>query len=474
MRIPRSLLPALALALLASPASAGSPASEKRLSNGLRVIVQEDHRAPVVTVQAWYRVGAANEPAGRTGISHLLEHLMFRGTREVPPGEFARIVSRFGGDHNAFTSSHYTAYYQNYDKSRLPLALALEADRMRQLLLDETEFRKERDVVIEERRQRVEDNPVAFARERLRLAAMPGNPSGQPVIGWPEDLAAITLDDLRQWYETWYAPNNAILVVAGDVDPAGVFRLAEQYFGGLRARRLPRSPLPQGIASPGLRDVTVPVPVAMPSLSMTWNVPSLQTADATANDPWALSVLAGILDGGLSARLETRLVRQRRIAASVGAGYSSLDRGDTLFSISATPAGKETLDSLRKAIGELLDSLRKEGPDPAELDRVKAQVVAELVYQQDSLGGQANLIGMLAAIGHDWRLKDQWAEHIRAVSATDVQRVLERYFTDSRLTIGRIVPSGESRVAATPAPAEEAPAKPATLPAANKPTGRTP
>lgn len=451
MRILRYVLPALLACLLFLPALAAGTASEKRLSNGLHVIVQEDHRAPVVTVQVWYRVGAANEPAGRTGISHVLEHMMFRGTRELPPGEFARVVSRFGGDHNAFTSSHYTAYYQNYDKSRLPLALALEADRMRNLQLNEAEFGKERDVVIEERRQRVEDNPLSHARERLRLVAMPGNPAAQPVIGWPEDLAALTLADLREWYDAWYAPNNAVLVVAGDVSPADVFRLAEQYFGTFRARRLPRNPIPQGIASPGFREVTLPVPVTMPSLTMAWNVPTLQTADATLNDAWALSVLAGILDGGLSARLESELVRKRKLAASIGASYSSLDRGNTLFTISATPLGKDGVQTLRKAITGQIDALRKDGPAPDELDRVKAQVVAELVYQQDSVNGQANLIGMLSAIGHDWRLKDEWADRIRAVTAADIQRVLERYFIDMRLTVAHIVPTGESRIATPPA-----------------------
>ncbi|MFP5384094.1 MAG: M16 family metallopeptidase [Gammaproteobacteria bacterium] len=447
MRIPRQLPAILAAILLALPAAAGAVTAETRLANGLHVIVQEDRRAPVVTLQVWYRVGAAHEPPGRTGISHVLEHMMFKGTRDVPAGEFSRLVSRFGGDHNAFTSVHYTGYYQNYDKSRLPLAMALEADRMRQLVLDEAEFRKELDVVIEERRLRVEDNPGALARERFRVVALPGNPSGQPVIGWPEDLAALTLADLREWYDTWYAPNNAILVVVGDVETADVLRLAKSHFGNLRARRLPRTTIPRSAAMPGLREMTIRVPVAVPSLLMAWNVPSLMTAGNGQNDAWALAVLAGILDGGLSARLETELVRKRKMAATIGAGYNSLERGDTLFTISGTPSGNHSPDVLRKAIHDVIDELRKAGPTAEELARVKKQVVADIVYQQDSLQGQANLIGALAATGHDWRIKDQWSENIQRVSGTDIQRVVRGYLVDGQLAVARIIPSAERRPA---------------------------
>lgn len=445
MRIPRQLPNIIAAILLAFPAAASATAAETRLANGLHVIVQEDRRAPVVTLQVWYRVGAAQEPPGRTGISHVLEHMMFKGTRDVPAGEFSRLVSRFGGDHNAFTSTHFTGYYQNYDKSRLPLAMALEADRMRQLVLDEAEFRKELDVVIEERRLRVEDNPTALARERFRVVALPGNPSGQPVIGWPEELAALTLAELREWYDTWYAPNNAVLVVVGDVNAADVFALAKSHFGGLRARRLPRTAPPRSAARPGLREMTIKVPVAVPSLLMAWNVPSLMTDGKEQSEAWALAVLAGILDGGLSARLESELVRKRKLAATIGAGYNSLERGDTLFTISGTPAGNHSPDSLRKAIHEVIDELRKAGPTAEELARVKTQVVADMVFQQDSLQGQANLIGALAATGHDWRIKDQWAEHIRQVSASDIQGVLRNYLVDEQLAVARIIPAAQRR-----------------------------
>lgn len=439
----------LPLLLLAGtgPAVAGAPAEEVTLGNGLRVIVQEDHRAPVVMSQVWYRVGATYEPPGLTGISHVLEHMMFKGTQELGPGELAKLVSRFGGDQNAFTSAHYTAYYQYYDKSRLPLALALEADRMRQLVIDENEFRKEIDVVREERRMRVEDNPTSTAFEKMRAVAFLGTPSGQPVIGWSQDLSNITAASLRDWYDAWYAPNNAILVVVGDVTAADVFRLAEKKFGGLKPRRIPVATLPRTPDNPGLREMTLPVATRVPTLAMSWNVPALATAD-NGNDAWALAVLAAVLDGGMSARMEKELVRKRKIASAVSAGYSPLDRGDSLLSLSIVPASGKTLDDVRKAAREIINALREQPPTDAELARVKAGVVAGVVYQQDSLSGQANLIGALASMGFDWRLKDLWADNIRKVTAADVQRVARTYLVDDRLTVARIVPAASNKAGA--------------------------
>ncbi|MFZ5757081.1 MAG: M16 family metallopeptidase [Pseudomonadota bacterium] len=450
MRIPlRTSLRAVALAaalLSALPATAapGATGSERQLGNGLRVIVQEDHRAPVAMIQVWYRIGSSHEPPGLTGISHVLEHMMFKGTRDIGPGELARLVSRFGGEQNAFTSTHYTGYYQYYDKSRLPLALALEADRMRQLVIDEGEFRKEIEVVKEERRMRVEDNPTSTAWEKLRAVAFLGTSTGQPVIGWPDDLANISVASLRDWYDTWYAPNNAILVVVGDVKPDEVFLAAERQFGALKSRRIAITPPPRTPANPGLRELTLPVPARVPTLALLWNVPSLMTAGQN-NDAWALAVLAGVLDGGLSARFERELVRKRKVAAGTGAGYNPLERGDGLFTVNAVPAGGKTLDELYKAVREQVEALRDSPPSDAELARVKAQVVAEMVYDQDSLAGQAQLIGALASMGYDWRLKDRWADNIRQVSASDVQRVAKKYLVDDRLTVGRIVPADSKR-----------------------------
>lgn len=436
------VLPVL-LALFSGTATSAPaiPAQEKTLANGLRIIVQEDHRAPVVMTQVWYRVGSTFEPPGLTGISHVLEHMMFKGTTDVGPGELSKLVSRFGGENNAFTTANYTGYYQYYDKSRLPLAMALEADRMRQLVIDDAEFRKEIEVVREERRMRIEDNPSSSAWEKIRAVAFLGTPAGQPVIGWPDDLANITPQSLRDWYDNWYAPNNAVLVVVGDVGSNEVFRLAEQYFGALKSRRIQPVAVPRTPANPGLRELTLPVPVRVPTLAMAWNVPSLMTADPKTNDAWALSVLAGVLDGGMSARFERELVRNRKVASAAGAGYDALDRGDGLFQVRAVPATGRSLDDLKKAVRETIAALRDKPPTDDELARVKAQVVAELVYQQDSLSGQAQLIGSLAATGYDWRLKDTWADNVMKVTAADVTRVARTWLVDDRLTVARIVPA---------------------------------
>lgn len=421
--------------------SAAAAAQEKTLANGLQVIVQEDHRAPVVMTQVWYRVGSTYEPPGLTGISHVLEHMMFKGTRDVGPGELAKLVGRFGGEHNAFTTADYTGYYQYYDKSRMALALALEADRMRQLVLDDNEFRKEIEVVREERRMRIEDNPSSAAWEKIRAVAFLGTPPGQPVIGWPSDLANITTAALRDWYDTWYAPNNAVLVIVGDISADTALHQAEQYFGPLKSRHVQPVSVPRIPDNPGLRELTITVPVRIPTLAMTWNVPSLMTANTTSNDAWALSVLAGVLDGGMSARFERELVRNRKVASAAGASYDALDRGDSLFQVHAVPASGRSLDELKKAVREVVEALREKPPTEDELARVKAQVVAELIYQQDSLSGQAQLIGALAATGYDWRLKDTWADSIMKVTANDVMRVARTWLINNRLTVAQIMPT---------------------------------
>lgn len=427
-------------ATFAAP-SAAAAAQEKTLANGLQVIVQEDHRAPVVMTQVWYRVGSTYEPPGLTGISHVLEHMMFKGTRDVGPGELAKLVGRFGGEHNAFTTADYTGYYQYYDKSRMALALALEADRMRQLVLDDNEFRKEIEVVREERRMRIEDNPSSAAWEKIRAVAFLGTPPGQPVIGWPSDLANITTAALRDWYDTWYAPNNAVLVIVGDISADTALHQAEQYFGPLKSRHVQPVSVPRIPDNPGLRELTITVPVRIPTLAMTWNVPSLMTANTTSNDAWALSVLAGVLDGGMSARFERELVRNRKVASAAGASYNALDRGDSLFQVHAVPASGRSLDELKKAVREVVEALREKPPTEDELARVKAQVVAELIYQQDSLSGQAQLIGSLAATGYDWRLKDTWADSIMKVTANDVMRVARTWLVNNRLTVAQIMPT---------------------------------
>ena len=412
---------------------------EYQLDNGLKLIVKEDHRAPVMVSQVWYKVGAAYEPDGITGISHVLEHMMFKGTDKHPPGEFSRIISENGGSENAFTSSDYTAYFQKLEKNRLPISFELEADRMRNLHLQDKEFQKEINVVMEERRMRTDDKPTAQTYEQFSAAAFTSSSVRIPTIGWMNDLENMQLADLQRWYERWYAPNNAIVVVVGDVDPEAVLKLAKKYFGPLKPEVIvppkPRIEPPQK----GRRDVTVQVPAEVPYTIMGYKVPVLATADARW-EPYALEVLANILDGGDSARLTSELVRGSRIATSAGAGYDLYDRQAGLFLLDGTPAGSHSIPELQAALFEQIQRLKDKPVTGEELTRVKSGVVASAVYELDSVFYQAMKIGQLEAVGLDWQLADEYVERINAVTAEQVQAVAKKYLVEQTLTVAVLDP----------------------------------
>ena len=415
---------------------------EYNLENGLKLLVKEDRRAPVAVSQIWYRIGSSYEHDGITGISHVLEHMMFQGTEKYPDGEFSRIIAENGGNENAFTGKDYTAYFQMLEKSRLEVSLRLEADRMRNLVLSEEEFKKEIEVVKEERRLRTEDNPVAYLYETALATAFQTAPYRHPVIGWMADLDAMRIDDLNVWYERWYAPNNATLVVAGDVEHAVVHKLAQKHFGPLKAGT-PASAggLPE-VAQQGLKRVTVKRPAELPHLLMAYKTPVLRTtAAAPASwEPYALEVLAGVLDGGNSARLETRLIRAQEVAASVGVSYDMTGRLDGLFIIQAVPARGRTADEVERAVREQLEDLKKGEISEAELARVKAQVVSSDVYERDSMFYQAMTLGAFETVGLPWRLADEYVAQIQAISVEQVKHVADKYFRDDGLTIAVLEP----------------------------------
>jgi zinc protease len=419
--------------------------SEFSLDNGMRIIIKEDHRAPVVVTQIWYKVGGSYEHAGITGISHVLEHMMFKGTGAHPTGEFSRIIAANGGNENAFTGNDYTAYFQTLEKSRLPISFELEADRMQNLKLTREEFAKEIEVVKEERRLRTEDSPQAYMYEVTMATSFQTSPYRYPIVGWMSDLEKMGVDDLQSWYRQWYEPNNATLVVAGDVDPHAVYRLAQQYFGPVPRASVPRNdPLPE-VPQHGIKRVTVKRPAEVPSLLMGYKAPVLKTAidypdQVREWEPYALDVLAGVLDGGDSARFNARLVRGREVAAGIGAGYSMTDRLDNLFTISATPSQGNSIAELEQAIRTELEQLKHEPVDDKELDRVKAQVVSQDVYQRDSVFYQAMVIGMLETVGLPWKLSDKYVERIQAVTADQVRAVAEKYLVDDGLTVAELVP----------------------------------
>ncbi len=431
----------LALVSLRPALAAPDPAAthEQTLGNGLKVIVREDHRAPVVVTQVWYKVGSSYEPGGLTGASHVLEHMMFKGTERLAPNEFSRIIAENGGEENAFTGADYTAYFQTLAADRLEVSFRLEADRMRNLRLDGAEFAKEVEVVKEERRLRTDDNPQALLYEQFNAVAYLAHPYRNPVIGWEDDLDTLTVDDLKAWYARWYQPANATVVVVGDVEPQKVFALARRYFGGLSSD--PVAPPKRQMEPPqrGQRRLELKAPAEVPYLLMGYHVPSA-TADAEVWEPYALEVLAGVLDGGNSARLARELQRGQEVAASVGAGYRTFQRAPGLFLLEGTPARGHTVEELEKALLEQIGILAREPVSAEELERVKAQVVAAEVFQRDSVFYQAMRIGLLETIGVGWRVGEEYVRRVRAVTAEQVQQVALRYLGEDKLTVGVLRP----------------------------------
>ncbi len=418
---------------------------EKVLANGLKVIVKEDHRAPVATAQVWYKVGSASEYGGITGVSHVLEHMMFKGTPNYPLGEFSQILASVGARDNAFTGRDYTAYYQLLDVSKIATSFELESDRMAQLILDEAEFVKELEVVKEERRLRTEDNPNSLTYEQFNAMAYMSSPYHNPVIGWMDDLNSMKVEDLSQWYKKWYAPNNATLVVVGDVKPDEIFSLAEKHYGKIPAREI--EPLksrlePQQV---GERRIEVKAVAKLPYILIGYKTPVLNTVE-NASDVYALNILAGILDGGRSSRLSKNLVREQEIAASAGAGYDLYSARSNMFLFDGTPNAANTIDELELAIQGEIEKLQTELVSEQELNRVKAQVVASEVYQQDSVQRQAYLIGSLETVGLGWRVMNEYADNIQKITAEQVRDVAKKYLIDEHKTVAVLTPLERNNV----------------------------
>ncbi|MCF6281701.1 MAG: insulinase family protein [Candidatus Polarisedimenticolaceae bacterium] len=434
----RVLLTLLILSV-AGPLLAQSKVHEHQLDNGMKVIVKEDHRAPIVVSQVWYKVGSSYEYGGISGVSHVLEHMMFKGTTNHPPGEFSRIIAANGGRENAFTGRDYTAYFQTLAKDRLEIALELEADRMRNLILPEDEFLKEVEVVKEERRMRTEDNPESLTYEQFNSAAWQASPYRIPVIGWMSDLDAMSVDDLRHWYQLWYAPNNATLVVVGDVDPVEVFAMAERYFGPHKAEK-------RGLIKPrieptqrGIKRIVVKAPAQQPYLLMGYKVPVVKQAE-NEWEPYALDMLVSILDGGGSARFAKNLVRGKQIAVSAGASYSLFSRLQGLLLVDGSPAPGFDMQQLEAALLKEIDRLKHELVSQEELARITTQVVASKVYERDSVFYQAMQLGMLETVGLDWRLNDEVVDRLKAVTPEQVQAVAKKYLVEDNLTFARLDP----------------------------------
>ncbi len=426
--------------LISSPTSANP--HEYLLDNGLKLIVKQDHRSPVVVTQIWYKAGSIDEVNGVTGVAHVLEHMMFKGTEKVPNGEFSKKIAAAGGRENAFTSYDYTAYYQQLHKRSLPMAIELESDRMRNLILTEEEFSKEIKVVMEERRLRTEDQARALLYEKMMTMAYQSHPYKNPIIGWMNDLENMRVGDAQEWYDRWYAPNNATLIVVGDVDADEVFKLAQKNYGTIQKRpllpiseRKPQTEPPQV----GTKRITVKAPAELPYLIMAYHAPAIRNVTADW-EPYALEILEGVLDGNASARLNKSLVRENQIANSASAGYGAIARGPSIFFLSAVPRAGKTVAELEQALRGEIEKIIKEGVTEEELARVKAQVVAGHVYQRDSIYSQAMQLGRLESMGLSFRDIDTILEKLKTVTAQQVRDVTKKYFNDDSLTVAVLDP----------------------------------
>ena len=434
----RFVLVVLAL-ICASAAVSAAPVAQRTLANGMNIIVKEDHRSPVAVSMVWYRAGSMDEVSGTTGVAHMLEHMMFKGTKKTPVGEFSRTIARAGGRENAFTSRDYTAYYEQLHKSRLPLALELEADRMVNLSFAEDEFAKESKVVMEERRSRTDDDPHSQLREQLMATIYLSHPYRSPVIGWMNDLQNMQLADARGWYEKWYAPNNATLVVAGDVEPDEVFRLADKFFGSIPARALPQRKIQNEPRQFGIKRITVKAPAELPYVVMAYHAPVLRDVDSDW-EPYALFVLNGILDGSDASRLNRELVRNARLANSANSSYDLINRGPALFFLDGIPAEGKTVADVEAGLREQIRVLVEQGVSDDELRRVKAQVTAAQVFARDSVYYQAMRIGMLQTIGLPYDSSDLQVKKLQEVTADQVREVARKYLIDDNLTVAVLDP----------------------------------
>lgn len=410
------------------------------LNNGLKLVVQPNHRAPVAFVSVWYRVGGSNEHNGITGVSHLLEHMMYKGTKRYGPDVLTKLISEQGGMQNAMTTPDYTMYYEAMSANQLPLVFELEADRMRNLVLKQPLFLQERKVVMEERRLRTDDNPYGFTWERFNAMAYVNSPYHHPTVGWMVDIAHLNLRDLTRWYRTWYTPNNAVIVVVGDVQPANVYALAQQYFGPMLATPLPVLKPRTEVTPLGEKQVSVNVPAKLPIVMMGYQVPVLATAKH-AWKPYALVLLSAVLSSGSSSRFSRDLVRGKAIAANATTYYHLYQRYQDQFMLIGIPAEGKTITDIQKALHHEIHRVQTQLIHTKELARVKAQFIAQKVYLQDSLSVQADQIGVPMMAGLPATSANTYFAQIKAITAEQIQQVAKEYFVPNRLTIAVLHPT---------------------------------
>ncbi|WP_347137863.1 pitrilysin family protein [Paracoccus sp. SSK6] len=459
----------LALTLCATPALAQMPGSDANgvthftLPNGLETVVIEDHRAPVVVQMVWYRIGSADEQPGKSGIAHYLEHLMFKGTDKLEPGELSKTVTANGGMDNAFTSYDYTAYFQRIASDRLPLVMEMEADRMANLRIGEDDWQAERQVVLEERAQRVDSDPASLFAEERNATLYYNHPYGRPVIGWRSEMEGLTRDDALAWYGDHYSPNEAVLILAGDVTPEKARELAEKYYGPIPAkgeaepRLRPQEPTQRAPRRMEMTDPRVPQPV----MTRSYVAPERNPGDQ--KDAAALTVLAELLGGSMQTSVLGRELAMKGKALWVNAGYDGFSVDPTSFAISLVPADGMAPEEAEAELDRVLAAFLEKGPDQADLDRVKTQIEAARVYKLDSAHGRAYDYGQGLATGLSVKDVEDWPDILAAVTADDVMGAARQVLGSRATVTGWLLPAPPD-AAPTPAAAPEAVPAPTEAP----------
>lgn len=440
-------------------AQAVKPAAQAHtytLANGMTLWVKPDRRAPTAVHMLWVRVGSMDEVDGTSGVAHVLEHMLFKGTPTLAAGEFSRRVAALGGRENAFTSKDYTGYFQQIPAQQLEAVMRLEADRFANNQWPDAEFAKELEVVKEERRMRTEDNPRALLHEKLAATALSASPYRRPIVGWMSDLEAMTAQDARDFYRRWYVPANAVVVVAGDVDPLQVKALAEKHYGPIPARAVPDRKPQQEPAQQGLRRFEFKAPAEQAYVALAFKVPRLASLQPSPehDDALALTVLSAVLDGYSGARLERALTQgDQRLADSVGASNGLMGRGPQFFYLEGVPAKGQTTEALEAALRAQVHKVATEGVTESELQRVKTQWVASEIYKLDSVFNQARELGVAWSLGLPPDHGQQLMARLRQVTAAQVQAVAQKYFGDDSLTVAVLRPQAMSGQPKRKAPA---------------------
>lgn len=417
------------------PLSVSADVKEYKLDNGLKVLIIEDHKAPLAVFQIWYNVGSRNEPAGKSGISHLLEHMMFKGTPKYGSKQFSKIIQKNGGTDNAFTTKDYTMYFQMIASDRIGISIELEADRMQNLILDPKEVIAERNVVMEERRMRYEDDPQNSLYEDVVAAAFKSHPYRWPVIGWMSDIASIERKDLYDYYKSYYSPDNAVIVVAGDVKSNEIFLKIKKAFGKIQPHSGRATVNTKEEIQKGERRIFLKRDAELPCLFAVYHTPNF-----SFDDSYALEILGAVLSDGKSSRLYRSIVYEKKLALSSGADYSGIYKDSFLFTVAATAAIGRDIKEVENALYEEIEKIKTSPPSEKEVQRAKNQIESYFIMGQDSIYFQAQMTGLFEIMG-SWKFKDRYLDGIRKVTPEDITQVAKKYLTENNRTVGILIPT---------------------------------